>query len=370
MCNFRRSVLLVTVLSLALGCGRNTEQRTPDQSSAATPPLKLGAVLPLTGDVASYGRAAQNGIDLAVSEINARGGVNGKPIQVVYEDDQGQASRAISAMEKLVSIDKVPLIMGSAASSVTLAMCPVANRNKVVLITPISSSQELTGNCGEYFFRVCPSDVVQARMMADWMHGEGRRRVGLLYVKNSWGQGLRDEFTKHFTSLGGTIVREESCNEGDRDLRAQLNKLAAAKPEAIYGITYGREGGAMLRQLREMGRTVPVYGADVWGSPELVESARDAAKGVRIIVPAKLESELYREFERKFTERHKSPPDVYASYAYDMMNLIASALQNGNSPETLRTAIATAKHVGVTGETRFDENGDVLGKGFERRELK
>ena len=366
-----RTAILLSLLVLAFGC-ENESPGTMSTTTSKTPsqaPLRLGAIFPLTGDVASYGRAAKNGIDLAVAEINQHGGIGGRHLQVVYEDDQADASKALAALEKLISVDKVPLVMGSAASSVTLALCPAANRSKVVLVTPISSSRELTGNCGQYFFRVCPSDVVQARMMADWLKSDERRNVAVLYVKNSWGQGLRDEFVKSFSAGGGKITHEESCNEGDRELRGQLNKLTASRPDAIYGITYGREGGAMLRQLREMGSTLPVYGADVWGSPELAESAREAAKGVRIIVPAKLESEGYKTFERKFTARYKSAPDTYAAYSYDMMNLLAAALSKASSPEALRSAIASSKYEGITGVTTFDANGDTQAKSFEQRVL-
>lgn len=125
-----------------------TTLTTCGQYGSAHTELQVGSILPLTGDVASYGIAARRGADLAIDEINSSGGVGGRPMKVLYEDDQGQAAKAIAALEKLVSVNKVPLVMGSAASSVTLALCPIANRDKVVLITPISSSKELTGRCG------------------------------------------------------------------------------------------------------------------------------------------------------------------------------------------------------------------------------
>lgn len=335
-----------------------------------SPTITIGAVLPLTGDTASYGKAAQRGIDLALgNNRNAQSLHTAPAIHVLYEDDQGQASKAISAMQKLISVDKVPVVMGSAGSSVTLAMCPIANREKVVLITPISSSKELSEKGGAFFFRVCPSDVVQASLMADWILEEGHRRVGVIFVNNSWGQGLQEEFARNFTAHGGQLAIVESCREGDRDLRAQLTKMKSLNPEAIYAITYGREGGALLRQARELGLATPFYGADVWGSPELVEAGGDATKGAKIIVPKKLEGPLYDEFAKAFQQKYGEKPDVYAAYSYDMATIVGRAVRSGKKGESLRAVIAGTHYEGVTGAIQFDARGNIIGKGFERKTL-
>jgi branched-chain amino acid transport system substrate-binding protein len=336
---------------------------------SSTEALKIGAVFPLTGDTASYGQASKRGIDLAIEEINAKGGVVGRPLKVVFEDDEGKASKAVSALQKLIAADRVPVVMGSAGSSVTLAMAPVANENKVALITPVSSSPELTTKGGPYFFRVCPSDVVQAAMMAAWFKDDGRRTAGVIYLTTSWGEGLKEEFVSKFTALGGRVLATEACKEGDRDLRAQLTKVKESNPDALYAITHGREGGALLRQAKELGITPSIYGADVWGSPELTESAGDAAKGVKIIVPTKYTGEAYQTFADTFKKRYSQEPDVYAAYAYDMTRLIAQALSGAADGTQVRDNLRRLSFEGVTGTTRFDQNGDVVGKGFERKVL-
>lgn len=361
----KQALIIVSLLLVAAVAGVYVATR--GTSSA----VRIGAVFPLTGDVASYGRAAQRGIDLGVAEINEAGGIGGRPIEVLYEDDQNQPGAAINALRKLISVDGVQAVLGSAASSVTLALCPVARENETVLITPISSSPELTTQGGDYFFRVCPSDVIQARLIADWLHAENFSRVALLYVNNSWGQGLREEFRTDFTAQGGTIVAQEACNEGDRDLRTQIAKLKQSNPDAVYAITYGREGGAFLRQAQELGLSVPVFGADVWGSPELRETAGDAATGVRIIAPASFSGPRYEAFSRQFRERNGEDPDVYAAYAYDMIHIVAQAIEKAELQGiSVRDALASTVYEGVTGTTRFDKQGDVVGKGFERRTLK
>ena len=357
-----QSCLLAGIgVALLLNCGCGSGQTGSK--------ISIGAVFPLTGDIASYGTAAKRGIDLAADELNGTGGVAGKRLDVVYEDDQGQANQAVAAMQKLVSINKVPAVLGSAASSVTLALCPLANRNKVVLITPISSSAELTSKGGPYFFRVCPSDVVQAKMMADWFKEDGRHKAAILYVNNSWGQSLHEEFAADFRANGGEIVEEETCRDGDRDMRAQLTKIKAAAPDALYGITQGREGGVILLQSRELGFGKPIYGADVWGSPELVETAKDAANGVRIIVPAKFEGPTYAAFAAAFQKKYGQQPDTYAAYSYDMTRILAAALAKSPGTDGLRQALASTSYEGVTGLTKFDSHGDVVGEGFQRKVL-
>ena len=366
---FRWGLAGALALLLAPACNeKETPTAEPEASAlAAAEPVRIGAVFPLTGDVASYGKAAQRGIDLAVQEINDKGGVNGRKVEVIYEDDQGKSAPAIAAMQKLVSVNRVPLVFGSAASSVSVALCPVANREKVILITPISSSKELTEVGGPFFFRTCPSDVVQAGMMADWLREDGHQKAGVIFVNNSWGQGLKDEFVKRFEAAGGKVVAVESCKEGERELRTHLSKLKNTGPDAIYAITYGREGGALLRQAKELAVDIPMYGADVWGSPELVETAQDAARGVKVIVPAEFRGAKYESFVTKFKAKYGEGPDVYASYAYDMAYIVFAAMEKAERADALRDAIAVTSHEGVTGMTEFDKNGDVVGKGFERK---
>lgn len=356
----RRLVLVAPVALMGLiGLGATACKPKPDTTD-------VGAVLPLTGDIASYGKAAQQGIDLAVSDVNQAGGINGRPLRVIYQDSQGQTASAIAALRRLTDVDRVPLIFGEAASSVTLALAPIARANQVALITPISSSAELSGAGGDYFFRVCPSDLVQAKLMAKWIREEGRKRVGVIFVNNSWGSSLSKEFGATFTGLGGTVVSAEGIREGERDIRTPLAKLQALKPDALYAITYGREGGALLRQARDINFAAPVYGADVWGSPELIDTAGTAATGAKIIVPEKFEGASYATFEKTFRARYGTDPDVYAAYAYDMTRIAANALAQAERGPALAAAIRRQTYDGVTGPTAFDASGDVVGKRFRR----
>ncbi len=333
--------------------------------------IKLGAVLPLTGDTASYGKNAQNGIDLAVEEINQAGGLGGKKIIVAYEDDKGKANEAVNAMNKLITINKVPVIMGSAGSSVTLAMAPVANKNNIVLITPISSSKELTDKGGAYFFRVCPSDAFQSRILADWIWDKGYKTVGMIYVNNSWGQGLKDEFIASYEKKGGKVVTAEATMEGQKDFKTVISKVMGSKPDALFTPTYGIEGGIMLKQLKEMKAKLPIFGADVWSSPELLTSAGNAAEGIYLTLPAKPSGAKYDAFAQKFKAKYGKEPDVYAAYSYDMLQIIAQGLKEGNiTGEKLQAYLRSMPSFdGVTGTSKFDEHGDVTTKSFSMQQI-
>lgn len=331
--------------------------------------LQVGAVLPLTGDIASYGKRAQKGIELALEDLEASGGPE---LNVEFQDGKGDARESVTLMNKFCSIDEVPVVIGAAASSVSLAMAPVANRNQVVQISPISSSPELTEKGGDYFFRVCPSDAFQAAILAKWMNEMGVKSVGVLYVNNSWGKSLADRFVTELKALRGTVVTQEACLEGDRDFRTQLTKIMSLNPDAIYSPTYGKEGGLILKQLRELGWEGKTFGSDVWSSPELLESAGEAAEGVYLVKPIDPSGEKWDSFRDAFKKKYDEEPDVYAAYAYDIVMILAEAAKAGavTGPKVREFLLRMSPYEGVTGATQFDASGDCNTKPFGRQQIR
>jgi len=330
--------------------------------------LRIGAVLPLTGDIASYGKRAQKGIELALADLEKSGGPE---LGIEFQDGKGDARESVTLMNKFCSIDEVPVVIGAAASSVSLAMAPVANRNQVVQISPISSSPELTEKGGDYFFRVCPSDAFQAVILAKWMNQMGVKSVGVLYVNNSWGKSLADRFVTEFNALGGTVVTQEACLEGDRDFRTQLTKIISLNPDAIYSPTYGKEGGLILKQLRELGWKGKIFGSDVWSSPELLESAGEAAEGVHLVKPMDPSGQKWDAFHAAFQAKYGEEPDVYAAYAYDIVMILAEAAKAGKvtGPAIRDFLLMMRPYEGVTGATKFDAKGDCNSKPFARQRI-
>src|ERR1051325_1519295 len=362
--------LTAVIIAVLVGCGRDTSQ--PPQSLKIAPEIVLGASFPLTGDNASYGTDAREGIELALDGINGAGGINGRKIRIIYEDDVVDPKRGVSNMEKLASVDKVPVVLGSAGSGGSLAMAPVANRTKTVLISPISSAAAVT-DAGPYVFRTCPSDAAQAEIVAKWMQEKGHKKVGGLYVNNAWGGGLLNGFKTAFAAGGGTGVAEEGAEETITDYRAHLTKLKAANCDALYMPTYSKQGGRILNQAKDLGVSVPIFGGDTWGAQELFDAAGAAADGAFFVVPEKFEGTEYKEFAKKYQSKYGKRPDFNASSSYDCMHVVAVALKkvlDSGQPitgETVKAALEGSTFNGATGATKFDANGDVVGKVFGRR---
>lgn len=325
----------------------------------------IGAVLPLSGPIASYGINSQNGINIATAEIHAKDNIK---INVIYEDDAGQVQNAVSATNKLIYSNQVPLIIGEASSGYSLAIAPICNKSKVILCSPVSSAAELTEKGGDYFFRVCPSDAFQARILAKWLKEENKMNVSLLYVNSDWGTSLKNEFTKYFLPEGGTIIANESCEEGDRDFKTQIAKINKPEAQAIVSFTPPKEGGIFVRQVREMNIKLPLYGGDFWGTPEFTESGGEATEGVYFTFPANPTGTLFEQFADKYHKKYNKEPDVYAAYAYDLTNIVGNAIKSGVSTgEKIRQYLLKMEtYEGVTGPTKFDQNGDVITKTFDR----
>jgi branched-chain amino acid transport system substrate-binding protein len=196
----KKHIIIGAVLLLAVIAGACLQDTQSDE-------IKIGAILPLTGEAAEYGEDAKLGIDLAVEEINAAGGINGKMIQVVYEDSQATPSQGVAAIQKLITVDKVPVIIGAMASSVTLAIAPIAEENKVVLLSPASTAPQIT-EAGDYIFRNEVSDAYGGKAQAELTWDElGIKNVAILCINNDYGVGTADTFKKNFgTSFySGTV---------------------------------------------------------------------------------------------------------------------------------------------------------------------
>ena len=249
-------------------------------TGAAGNEILVGEYSSLTGGTATFGQSTHNGILLAFTEVNGAGGVLGKKLKVLTEDDQSKPEEAATAATKLISQNRVVALIGEVASSRSLAAAPIAQSNKVPMISPSSTNPRVT-QVGDYIFRVCFIDPFQGSVMAKFVANTLKlKRVAILYdVRNDYSVGLRNFFTEKFKGLGGQIIGEQSYSEGDSDFRAQLTQLKSLKPEAIYVPGYYTEAGTVARQARELGLTVPLLGGDGWDSPKLFEIGGEAIKG-------------------------------------------------------------------------------------------
>jgi branched-chain amino acid transport system substrate-binding protein len=359
------ALLVVAVAAVAIVFLSNRETRRDKV-------IRVGRVLPLTGPAASYGKSEQKGTWLAAEEINAAGGIQGRQLDIIFEDDQCEVKIGVNAMKKLVEVDKVPAVLGATISGITLAIAPLANEKKVLLLSPLSSVASIT-DAGPFVFRIMPSDAFQSRILADWVFGSGHKKIAMLYMNNAWGKGVAEEFKRAYDKLGGSIACTETCKEGDRDFRVQLTKIRDAQVDALFCPTMPKEGGVVLKQLKELAITLPVFGADAWSVAELLEESGNAAEGVKYAYPAQFTGEEYQSFAKAFKARFNEDPDVNAAGAYDAVKVLAMCmgrvLEKGLdlTGDNIRQEMnKVSGYRGATGTTTFDENGDPIAKSFDK----
>jgi branched-chain amino acid transport system substrate-binding protein len=348
-------LLLLATILLCSGCQREKEV------------ISLGAALPMTGGVSYYGQDSKLGIDLAVDEINTSGGINGVPLKIIYEDTQGQGKQAVNAVRKLIDIDKVPAIIGCGTSTETMAVAPIVEQAQRVLLSPVSSAAAIS-HAGEFIFRSVPSDSQEARELSQWVLDTGHRRIVVLYVNQTWGVGLKDDFIREFELRKGEVLAVQASDIDEKNFRTQLTSLRAYDPDAFVAIIYAKEGGQLLKQAQELGIKKPFFGADPWMKHQFADAAGSAANGVQFTTPAKYEGTEFQDFSANFVKRYGHTPGIYESHGYDCVRLLAQAMKSGarTGPEIQQKLAQIKAFKGATGETTFDVNGDVLSKGFAR----
>lgn len=355
------------VLSLALAgsaCKKHETSESMGGSPGQSTPTRMvegdtivvGEVGSMTGNEATFGISTHQGIDLAMRQINAEGGIKGKKIKLVSLDDQGKPDEAALATTKLITQDRVIAVLGEVASSRSLYMAPIAQDAKIPMISPSSTNPKVT-QIGDYIFRVCFIDPFQGQVMAKFaIENLKIKKVAVLRdVKNDYSIGLADFFEDTFKKMGGTIVVDQSYSNGDIDFKAQLTDIRGKAPEAIFVPGYYGDVGLIARQARELGITVPLLGGDGWDSPKLKEIGGKAMDNSYYSnhYSAEDKSPHVQEFIKNFKQDFKVVPDGLAAMGYDAMMVLGDAMKRAPvlSAAAIRDALATTKdYQGVTGK--------------------
>jgi branched-chain amino acid transport system substrate-binding protein len=327
--------------------------------------IKIGFIGPLTGDGGNIGENAKAAIEIAVAEVNEAGGIDGRELEVIYEDGQCLGKEASNAASKLINVDKVPVILGGACSGETLAFAPAAEEAKVVTLSYCSSAPAIT-DAGDYIFRNYPSDTFQGAHAATYAKETlDAAKVGILYVNADWGVGIKDVFKKEFEALGGEVVLEEGYDQQSRDLRTQLTKVKDADPDLVYFLGYTEASIPGIKQAAELGIAVPILGGDAWDDPKIFQEAGTAADGIKYVVP---DAVLGEEFEAKLKEKVGSDEiAVCTPSAYDALKLMAQVIEKvGTDSEAIKDELYNTTYTGgVSNATiSFDENGDLKGANY------
>ena len=350
------ALLLITTLFTSLAC----ERRGGSTSGDGTGPILVGYYGDLSGRTSSFGQSTKNGVEMAADEINKAGGINGRQIQIITEDDQGEPNKAATVVTKLINQDKVVAILGEVASSNSLAAAPKAQEAKVPMISPSSTNPAVT-QVGDYIFRVCFIDPFQGEVMAKFAATNLKaKRAAILYDFNSdYSRGLQQFFKRSFTSLGGQVVTEVSYTQGDRDFSGQLTKIRSANVDVIYVPGYYGEVGVIANQTKQLGIKVPLLGGDGWDAPQLWQLGGAALNGDYISNHYSVDdpSPAIRKFVADYQSRFNIQPDALAALGYDSMKVLADSISRagGTDSAKLRDAIAATRNfAGVTGQITID----------------
>lgn len=348
-----RLVAIVTAFA-AIGCRNSTDE------------IKIGHYASMTGSEATFGQSTDNGIQLAVEEINAAGGINGKPVRVITYDDKGDTKEAGSAVTRLITSDEVVAVLGEVASGMSLAGAPVCQEYGVPMISPSSTNPRVT-LVGDMIFRVCFIDPFQGQVCAKFAkENQNAASVAVLYDQAApYSTGLAEEFVKAFEALGGTITTQQTYTAGDQDFTAQLTAIRSGNPDMVFVPGYYTDVGNIAIQARKLGITVPLFGGDGWDSEKLAEIGGDAINGCFYSNHYSHQdpSPRVQDFIAKYKAKYGKTPDGLAALGYDAAMLLFEAMKRSPSLEGADLAAAIAEtdgFQGVTGEISIDEQRNAV----------
>jgi branched-chain amino acid transport system substrate-binding protein len=335
-------------------------------SGGGSDKVRVGVFMSLTGSTANFGISSVNGIKMAADEVNAAGGINGKQVELLVQDDRSDASEAATIVTKFVTQDQVHAILGEVASSRSIAAAPIAQNARIPMLTPSSTNPEVTKK-GDYIFRSCFIDPVQGAAIGQFAARtlNAKRAAIMVDRKNDYSTGLANNITETFTKMGGQMVATTSYQEGDQDFNAQLTSIKGSNPEVIFVPGYYNDVGLIAKQARDRGITVPLVGGDGWDSAQLYAIGGSSLNGCYFsnhYSPYDTDPKVQK-FVNDYKARYNTIPDALAATAYDAALIMFDAIKRANSLEgpAIRGALAATKDFpGVTGNVTFNENRDAV----------
>ncbi len=350
--------------------GSDSNLAAPAATSSALAPtgdtIPIGHYGSLTGGTATFGKSTDNGIQMAFAEINAKGGVLGKKLELHTEDDASKTEQVPGVVQKLINQNNVLVLMGEVASSRSLAAAPIAQAAKVPMVTASSTNPKVT-QVGDFIFRTCFIDPFQGTVMSKFAREtlHVKKAAILTDVANDYSKGLTEFFTSDWTKNGGTIVTTESYSEGDKDFQSQLTKIKGENPDVIYVPGYYSEVGNIAVQARRLGLKQPLLGGDGWDSPKLFQIGGQALQGCYFSNHYSSQSKDPRvvKFVADYKTKYGQEPDALGAVAYDAGYIVADAIKRAGAldRQKVRDALAQTKnYAGVTGTITIDKDRNAI----------
>lgn len=353
--------ILTLVAALVTGCGRSGGTTTGSHGSDT---INIGLAAPLSGSSAEYGEQFKKGAELAVKLANDAGGIQGKKVKLVVQDDKGDPKEAANIANKFASDKSTLAVIGHFNSSATLAAAPIYNKSKLVEISPSSSSPKVT-DAGEYTFRVITTDAFQAQYVGDWTKEEGFKKVAIVYEQTDFGVGLSDVYGKAAEENGIEVVANEAYVAGQtKDFASILTKIKEKQPELLFIGGLYNEAALIAKQAKQLGLQAGFIGVDSLYSDALIKLGGDAVEGVMLpgFFNPNSDNQKTKEFVEAYKKAYNEEPGTYAAYTFDATSIVLEAIQQkGADREAIKQYLTTLKgYKGATGVHDFDANGDVL----------
>jgi len=365
-------LMLVVIAALALAActpppaapapaAAPTQAAAPTAQPAAAKPdvYKVGLINHLTGDAAAYGQSMKKGTELALDVINGAGGVGGTKVEVIFEDDRLNAADAQTAFLKLTQSDKVPVVMGSSSSSISLSLCPRAQESKVVQISSVSTAPSLK-DCGKYFFSAMASDTAQGPEWVKVADSLGAKEAAVMYINNDYGIGVKDTFVQAFEAAGGKVLIAQPFELGARDFRTEVLKVKETNPKVTFIVDHVAEGSIVVKQAKELGMETQWVTDVSMVAKEVIDLSGAASEGVMGLRAGSTMTPEYKAFQEAFTKKFNEEPTIWSDFAYDTMMLVAKAIEKGGyTSDGIQKALfdVAATYVGPSGAKKFDQYG-------------
>ena len=354
---------LAIAMSVALtGCGG--EKAKP---AAQTNEIKIGGNVEMTGGVANYGNQALSGMKLAFKQVNESGGVLGKKINLILADNKSEPAEAANATTKLITQDKVSIVMGPIVSSNVLATVKIAEDNKVVVMTPTGTNEKITVDNGKvrpFAFRACFIDPFQGRVMANYATKSLKAKTAVIYIDSSsdYSKGVAAAFEETFVKNGGKVAGKEAFLQKDQDFKATLTKIKAMNADIVFIPAYYEEVGKIVKQARELGINQPLLGTDGWDNPKVVEIAGAAALNNTFFsnhYSSQDSDPNVKKFIDAYKAEYKEEPSSMAALGYDAAMIVIDAIKRANTTDAakVKEAMEQTKNLQVsTGIVTMDSN--------------
>ena len=351
-------VLLIVLILVLIFVPGNQTGKTIKNSE----PIKIGVIDPLSGTSGYLGEYIRNALVISAEDINSKGGINGRPLQLIFEDSQGDTKTAITNYNKLTQIDQTKFVL-TTLSHVVLAIAPLAEQDRIINFAVAAAAPSIT-NAGDYTFRhnVLPQE--ETDIMAHFLINKGIKKIIVIYVNTESGVSYSESFKKQYESLGGQIILQETYTKGSSDFRTILAKIKELNIKDVFGMCYPDELGTLIKQSKEFGLNLNFYSGYAAESPKLIEIAGQNANGLLVTTFFNLDSPdtLFKRYKQKYIKSYNQEPELYGSVAYDNLRILAEAMSHCKDPkdtECVKQELYKIKDFpGITGSITIDSNGD------------